>query len=86
MYSYKTHGTCARQIDFKVVDGKIHDVSFVGGCNGNLGGISKLVEGQDAENIISMLEGTTCGKRSTSCPDQLSQALKQALDLQAQHA
>ena len=80
MYSYKTHGTCARQIDFDVVDGKIQDVSFVGGCNGNLGGICKLIEGRDAADIISTLEGTTCGRKSTSCPDQLAQALKLALE------
>ena len=74
---YKTFGTCSREISFEVVDNKLTNVSFVGGCNGNLQGISKLVEGMDIDDIIARVEGIKCGARQTSCPDQLAQALKQ---------
>lgn len=77
--TYKTKGTCSQKIDFRLEDGKIHDVSFTGGCNGNLKGIAALVEGMDAKEAISRLEGIRCGFKSTSCPDQLAQALKEAL-------
>lgn len=76
---YKTHGTCSTQIQFELVDGKIHDVKFTGGCNGNLKGICSLVEGMDAKEAIARLEGIRCGVKATSCPDQLAKALKQAL-------
>ena len=76
---YKTRGTCSQQISFDLEDGKVHNVSFVGGCNGNLKGICVLVEGMDAKEAISKLEGIRCGFKSTSCPDQLAQALKQAI-------
>lgn len=82
MYSYKTRGTCSRSILFDVVDGVVRDVQFEGGCNGNLKGIGKLVEGMPAQRVAELLEGTTCGPRSTSCPDQLAQALKLALENQ----
>ena len=75
---YKTFGTCSREINFEVVDNKLTNVSFLGGCNGNLQGISKLVEGMDIDEVIARLEGTTCGPKDTSCPDQLAQALKEA--------
>lgn len=74
---YKTFGTCSREINFEVVDNKLTNVSFVGGCNGNLQGIGKLVEGMDIDEVIQKLEGIKCGARPTSCPDQLSKALKQ---------
>ncbi len=77
-YSYKTSGTCSREIYFDVEDGKVKNVEFLGGCNGNLKGIGSLVEGMDIDEVISRLEGTTCGMKSTSCPDQLACALKQA--------
>ena len=77
--TYKTKGTCSQKIDFRLEDGKIYDVSFIGGCNGNLKGIAALVEGMDAKEAISRLEGIRCGFKSTSCPDQLAQALKEAL-------
>ncbi len=77
--TYKTKGTCSQKIDFRLEDGKIYDVSFTGGCNGNLKGIAALVEGMDAKEAISRLEGIRCGFKSTSCPDQLAQALKEAL-------
>ncbi len=76
---YKTHGTCSQLISFELENGKVHNVSFTGGCNGNLKGISALVEGMDAREAISKLEGIRCGFKNTSCPDQLAKALKQAL-------
>ena len=79
MYEYKTSGTCSQRILFDIVDGKVKNVQFIGGCNGNLKGIASLVEGMDAKDIITCLEGTTCGGKATSCPDQLARALKQAL-------
>ena len=74
---YKTFGTCSREISFEVVDNKLTNVSFVGGCNGNLQGIGKLVEGMDIDEVIARVEGIKCGARQTSCPDQLAKALKQ---------
>ena len=79
-YSYKTKGTCAMMIDFDLTDGIVRDIRFHGGCNGNLKMISKLLEGKKAEEIISSCEGNTCGMRSTSCADQLAQAVKKALN------
>ena len=79
-YEYNTKGTCSRQIIFDIEDGKVKNVQYIGGCNGNLKGIGKLVEGMDAQEVITRLEGTTCGMKNTSCPDQLAKALKQALD------
>ena len=76
---YTTKGTCSREINFEVADGKLHGVSFVGGCNGNLQGISKLVEGMKVEEVIARLEGIRCGFKPTSCPDQLAQGLERAL-------
>ena len=77
-YEYKTKGTCSQRILFEIEDGKVHNVQYIGGCNGNLKGIGSLVEGMDANEVISRLEGTTCGFKSTSCPDQLAKALKEA--------
>lgn len=77
--TYKTSGTCSQSISYDIVDGKVTNVSFLGGCNGNLKGISKLVEGMDVSEVIAKLEGTTCGFKNTSCPDQLAKALKQSL-------
>jgi uncharacterized protein (TIGR03905 family) len=74
-YEYKTNGTCSRSILFDVEDGKVKNVEFLGGCNGNLKGISALIEGMSVEEVISRVEGITCGMKSTSCPDQLAQAL-----------
>jgi uncharacterized protein (TIGR03905 family) len=72
---YQTKGVCSTSIDIKLNDGIIEFVSFTGGCNGNSQGISKLVKGMKAEEAIEKLRGTTCGFRSTSCPDQLANAL-----------
>ena len=75
--TYATQGTCSREINFDVENNKLKNVSFKGGCNGNLKGIGKLVEGMDIDEVILRLEGVTCGARPTSCPDQLARALKQ---------
>ena len=78
MYQYKTKGTCSQMITFDVEDNKVMNVQFFGGCNGNLKGIAALVEGMDIDEVIARVEGVKCGMKSTSCPDQLAQALKQA--------
>ena len=77
-FKYKCSGTCSRFIQFTVEDGKVYNVQYIGGCNGNLKGIGALVEGMEIDEVISRLEGTTCGPKNTSCPDQLSRALKEA--------
>lgn len=77
-YTYKTKGTCSREISFEVENGKVKNVQFFGGCNGNLKGIGALVEGMDIDDVIARIEGVKCGMKSTSCPDQLAQALKEA--------
>ncbi len=74
---YKTKGTCSQAINVEAENGIIQSVQFVGGCAGNTAGIAKLVAGMKVDDVISLLEGTTCGMRPTSCPDQLAQALKQ---------
>lgn len=79
-HNYTTCGTCAKQINFEIDEnGKLTNVNFVGGCNGNLKAIGRLVEGQDAAHIADLLEGNQCGPRPTSCADQLSKAIKEAL-------
>ena len=82
-YEYKTSGTCSQRIYFEIEDGKVKNVEYFGGCNGNLKGISSLVEGMDVDEVISRLEGTTCGMKPTSCPDQLAQALKKAKEAES---
>lgn len=77
-YTYKTSGTCSRAIHFTIEDGTVRNVSFEGGCNGNLKGISSLVEGMAPAEAIRRLRGIRCGMKTTSCPDQLAQALEQA--------
>ncbi|WP_293841426.1 TIGR03905 family TSCPD domain-containing protein [uncultured Phascolarctobacterium sp.] len=76
MFSYATKGVCSRKITFDIVDGKLHNVQFEGGCPGNLLAISKLVEGKDALEIAELLAGNDCRGRGTSCADQLSHAIK----------
>ena len=78
--NYRTQGTCSSNIELEVVDGIIRQVTFWGGCNGNLQGISRLVKGMPVEEVISRVEGIRCGFKPTSCPDQLAQALKQFRD------
>ena len=79
-YTYKTKGTCSQMISFEIEEGKVKNVQFFGGCNGNLKGIASLVEGMDPNEVISRVEGIKCGMKATSCPDQLAQALKAALN------
>lgn len=78
-YEYKTKGTCSQRILFDIEDGIVKNVQYLGGCNGNLQGISKLVEGMPAQEVISRVEGIRCGMKATSCPDQLACALKEAI-------
>ena len=77
--TYITHGTCSKQITFDYENGKIYNISFVGGCNGNLKAIAKLCEGKDMEEIKNILKGNTCGPRNTSCADQLATAIEEVL-------
>ncbi len=80
-YEYETHGTCSVRIDFEIDDkNKLHNVVFLGGCNGNLKAIGKLVEGKEAGDVAEILKGNTCGYKTTSCADQLSKAIKEALE------
>lgn len=80
-YTYKTFGTCSTSIHFEIDENKkLHNVTFVNGCDGNLKSIGRLVEGQDAEKIADLLSGVRCGFKSTSCGDQLSRAIHQALE------
>ena len=76
---YQTEGTCSQAIEIELDGDIIKDVVFIGGCDGNLRGISKLIKGMKAEDVIEKLEGTPCGSKDTSCPDQLSKALKEAI-------
>ena len=78
--TYKTKGTCSTLIDLDVIDGVVRNVKFTNGCNGNLQGISKLVEGMKAEDAIAKLRGIKCGFKPTSCPDQLSYAIEEAMN------
>ena len=82
-YTYKPQGVCSSQIDLDIEDGIIKDVAFVGGCNGNLSGIARLVKDRTAAELISILSGTLCGRKSTSCPDQLAKAIEAALAAEA---
>ena len=75
--TYKTVGTCSKEINFDIEDNKIYNVSFVGGCNGNLKAISSLVEGQNIDTVIKRLKGITCNSKQTSCGDQLATALQE---------
>ncbi len=77
-YKYRTSGTCSRSISFEIENGTVKNVSFEGGCNGNLKGIGAIVEGMKVEDVINKLSGIRCGFKSTSCPDQLARALKEA--------
>lgn len=78
-YQYRTKGVCARSITFDIIDGVVTNVQFEGGCNGNTQGVSRLIEGMPVEEAIRRMEGIRCGFKGTSCPDQLAQALKEAL-------
>ena len=77
---YTTSGVCSREIEFEVVDGKLHNVRYLGGCNGNLQGVGALVEGMEIHDAITRLKGIKCGMKGTSCPDQLAKALEQYIN------
>ena len=81
-YTYQTKGTCSRSIEIELDGKKIKSVAFEGGCPGNLSGISRLVKGMDIDFVIERFKGTRCGNRPTSCPDQLSIALREAYEAQ----
>lgn len=78
-YKFRTMGVCSRSISFSIEDGKLHDIAFEGGCNGNLNAISKLLEGADAKWAADKLRYNDCGGRGTSCADQFSRAVDMAL-------
>lgn len=78
-YTYKTKGTCSSQISLELDGSTVKNVRFTGGCNGNLKAIAKLVDGMEAEKVIQLLSGNTCGMKNTSCGDQLAKALTEAL-------
>ncbi|MDR3334627.1 MAG: TIGR03905 family TSCPD domain-containing protein [Treponema sp.] len=86
MYEYMTSGTCSSAIHFDIRDGKMYDISFEGGCNGNLKAIAKLVEGMETGTLIEKLKGVQCGMKATSCADQLAQAVEAYNQLQQQKA
>lgn len=81
---YKPQGVCSSQISFEIVDNKLHNVAFTGGCSGNTQGVAALVEGMDVNEVIRRIDGIRCGFRPTSCPDQLAKALKAAIADSAQ--
>ena len=78
-YTYTPHGVCSRQMTVEIENGANKHVDILSGCNGNLKGISRLLKGMKAEDAIARMEGTTCGPRPTSCPDQIAKNLKKAL-------
>ena len=79
-YKYRTKSVCSRNISFDIIDGKVTNVHFDGGCAGNTKGVAMLIEGMDAAEAIHRLEGIQCGFKGTSCPDQLAKAIRQALN------
>jgi len=78
-FTFRPRGVCSQMMDIEIEDNKLVKLKVMGGCSGNLQGISSLVEGMDVNEIIKRLEGIRCGFKKTSCPDQLAQALKQYL-------
>ena len=78
-YTYKTSGTCSSMIDFDIVDGKLHNITYTGGCNGNLKAIGSILEGADAKFAVERLSGIRCGFKDTSCGDQLARAIREAI-------
>ena len=85
-YEFEPMGVCTKLITFDINDGRLHDVHFLGGCPGNLAAISKLIEGADPESIANILRGNKCGRRPTSCADQLATAIDEALATRAERA
>ena len=81
-YEYKTRGTCSKKITLEVEDNRIVSCRFEGGCQGNLAGMSEMVKGMDADEVIKKLSGIRCGFKPTSCPDQLAKALSEMKEIQ----
>lgn len=79
-YTYQTKGVCARSIRFEVEEGVLRNISFMGGCDGNLKGVSVLAEGMEPAEALKRLQGISCGAKATSCPDQLAKALSEFLE------
>lgn len=79
-FEYTPVGVCSKKISFDYEDGKIYNLSFIGGCNGNLKAIGKLCEGMEMKRVVEILEGNICGFRNTSCADQLTKAIKVVLE------
>lgn len=79
---YKTHETCSEAIEFEIVDGRLHNVQFIGGCDGNTQGVARLVEGMPVDEVLQRLEGIRCGWKTTSCPDQLCKAIRDKLKIE----
>ena len=79
-FTTKVQNVCSTKVDFDLVDGKVYNVVFTGGCNGNLKAIGMLVEGMEKDRLVSILKGNTCGPSSTSCADQLAQAVEKAVE------
>ena len=75
-YTYRPKGVCSQMMEMDIEDNKLKSLKVTGGCSGNLQGIAKLVEGMDIDVVINRLDGVRCGFKSTSCPDQLAQALR----------
>ena len=82
VYTYTPKGVCSRQFEFDVEEGIVKSVKIMGGCHGNLQGVSRLVEGMTVEDAVSRIKGIRCGYKETSCPDQLAQALTAALEME----
>ena len=82
-FTYTPRGVCSQKFEFDIEDGVIRDLKVTGGCNGNLKGISSLVKDMKVTEVIERLEGTTCGPRATSCPDQIARALRSYLTANA---
>ena len=79
-YEYSPKGVCSQKIAFDLEDGIVKNIKFYGGCSGNTQGVARLAEGRDAKELISILSGVKCGLRPTSCPDQLSKAISEAIE------
>ena len=84
-YTYVPSGVCSERIDLDIEDGILTDISFKGGCNGNLRGIAVLAKGQKLEDLKERLRGIKCGRKATSCPDQLSKAITEALEKESEN-
>ena len=85
-YTYTPRGTCSRKIDFTLENGIVKDVRFTGGCSGNTQGVAALCIGRPAEEVVKVIKGIRCGSKPTSCPDQLANALEQAIEAEKKNA